>query len=162
MFRRISTLFLLLVSLAAVSVFAAAETTKTITLRMIDAKTGQLIKTSNYLVQTDHQDTVHADWVEQNKDGTGTLKVPTSAKLLIVHASYDDAMHLYINCDSALEKKDPVDHWYEISEILSTGIVAPNGCVKPKVAAKEKQTAKPGEFIFYVRQKNMLETWQDQ
>jgi len=43
-----------------------AQTGKTITLRMMDGKTGRLIATSDFLARIDHQQTVHANWVTMN------------------------------------------------------------------------------------------------
>jgi hypothetical protein len=134
-----------------------AQTEKTITIRMLDGKTGKLIETSNYLVRVDHEQTVHANWVVQNEDGTGKLTLPGGASAFSIHATYDSAMYIYVNCDSATRKANPADHWYGVSEILTAGVVAPNGCRNPKDAAKIRPIAKPGEFVFFVRKLNALE-----
>jgi hypothetical protein len=44
-----------------------AQTGKTITLRMMDGKTGRLIATSDFLARIDHQQTVHANWVTMKR-----------------------------------------------------------------------------------------------
>ena len=54
-------------------------------------------------------------------------------------------MDTYINCDTAKESDRERNVWYPISAILESGVVAPNEC------AKTNFTAKPGEFIFFVR-----------
>jgi hypothetical protein len=104
-----------------------AQTQKTVTVRMLDGKTGKLIETSNFLVRIDHEQTDHANLVVQNEDGTGKLTVPGAAAVFSIHATYDSAMYIYINCDSATGKENPSDHWYKVSEILTSGVVAPNG-----------------------------------
>jgi hypothetical protein len=138
-----------------------AQTGKTITLRMMDGKTGKLIETSHFMVRVDHQETVHADWVVQNENGTGKLTLPKGASLLLIQATYDSATQIYVNCDATSQKEDPIGHWYSIAEILASGVVAPNGCVRPKEAAKLKPAAKPGEFVFFVRTRNWREQAQD-
>lgn len=150
-----------------------AQTGKTITLRMLDGKTGKLIATSYFLVTVDHEKAAHADWVVQNEDGTGKLTLPKDASVLSIQATYDSAMSIYVNCDSAEGDKDPTAHWYSVAQILASGVVAPNGCVKPrespkfmtaikrKEAEKPKPVAKPGEFVFYVRERNLWENARD-
>jgi hypothetical protein len=128
-----------------------AQNETTITVRMMDGKTGHLISTTNFLVWIDHQKTVHADWVQRNPDGTGGLTIPRDAKLLSIHGTYDKAMETYLNCDSVGDKPTPVERWYEVSQILSSGVVAPNSC------SKLKEIAKPGEFVFFVRKVNWRE-----
>jgi hypothetical protein len=155
--------------MAALGGWLHAQTGKTITVRMLDGKSGKLITTSTYLVRVDHEPIVHADWVTPNEDGTGKLSVPRSASLLSIQGTYDTSMTIYVNCDSASEKTNPIDRWYSIAEIFSLGVAAPNDCVKPAEAAKFKPlaklkpvatstpAAKPGEFVFYVRKQNWRE-----
>jgi hypothetical protein len=54
-----------------------------------------------------------------------------------------------------------VDRWYKISDILTLGVVAPNGCGGKKVADKLQVIAKPGEFVFFVRKLNAREQFLD-
>jgi carbohydrate-selective porin OprB len=138
-----------------------AQTEKTITLRMLDSKTGRLIATSDFLVRTDHQQTIHANWVALNEDGTGKLIVPKDVTVLAIQGTYNSSMDIYVNCDSATQRDYPVDRWYPVSGILTSGVVAPNGCGKPAAVAKFKPIAKPGEFIFFVRKPNLREQMQD-
>ena len=136
-----------------------AQSEKTITVRMLDGKTGRLIEASGFQVRVDHEQTFHANWVVQSEDGTGKLIVPKGASLLSIRGTYDNSMQVYVNCDSATEKENPVDRWYAISEILTSGVVAPNACGKPIDAAKLKPVAKPGEFVFLVRRMTSREQW---
>jgi hypothetical protein len=151
----------LLACLAVCAGLLAAQSQRSITIRMLDGKTGHLIKASNYLVRIDRQSAVHANWVTQAEDAPGKLTLPPEAKLVLIQGTYESAMQLYVNCDAAGEKGTPPEHWYEIVQILSTGLTARNGCAKPREAAKIQVAAKPGEFIFYVRRMNPWEEAKD-
>jgi hypothetical protein len=158
--HRVLTLLLLL-CIAAFCGSLRAQTEKTITLRMLDSKTEKLIPTSHFLVRVNHDKTIHADWVELNENGTGKLTLPKGATLLSIQATYDSAMEIYVNCDAATGSAKLTDRWYAVSEILSLGIAVPNSCVKPKDAAKAKPVAKPGEFVFFVREHSRREQTQE-
>lgn len=157
-FRR-SALVALWFALAAG--IAQAQAGGAITLRMIDSHSGRMIANADFLVRIDHQPTEHADWVTPNDDGSGKLTVPADAKLILVHAKYDNAMSVYVNCDTESKGKIPTlntqgeDRWYAISDILGAGIVAHNGCGRGKDDANF--TPKPGEFVFFVRKHNWRE-----
>jgi hypothetical protein len=138
-----------------------AQAQKTVVIRMLDSKTGKLIESSHFLVRINHEQAIHANWVVQNEDGTGKLTLPDGASVFSIQGTYDSAELIYINCDSATGKADPAGHWYSVPEILSTGIATPNGCVKPKEAAKLKHAAKPGEFVFFVRKQSVWQQLQD-
>ena len=161
MLRRTHPALSLLFCLAAFCGPLCAQTEKTITIRMLDSKTGILIATSDFLVRINHQETVHADWVRKKEDGTGKLTLPPEAAVLTIQGTYESSMQIYVNCDSATEKVNPIDRWYAVSEILTSGVVAPNGCGKPRDAAKLKPVAHPGEFVFFVRKQNWREQAQD-
>jgi hypothetical protein len=156
----------LLLSLAALLGLVRAQSGPTITLRMLDSKTGLLIATSNFLVRVDHREAVHADWVKQSEDGTGLLTLPAGVEVVSIHATYDSAMLIYANCDAdkehgSAERAASPDHWYAVADILAKGVVAPNGCVGKKVPEKLQVVAKPGEFVFFVRPLNSRERFRD-
>ena len=65
--RRVFLLFVFFV--AALCGQLRAQSEKTITIRMIDTRTGVLIASSNYLVRINHQEEVHGNWVKQGEDG---------------------------------------------------------------------------------------------
>jgi len=150
-----SLLFLLCA--IALCVSASAQTATTITIRLLDGKTGKLIVASNFLVRIDHDQTVHANWVTQNDDGSNKLTLPKNATLLTFQATYDSAEQIYISCDASAEKNKVGDHWYDVATILSTGIAAPDECVKPREVAKFKIVVKPGELVFFVRRRTLIE-----
>lgn len=140
---------------------AAIQKEKTITIRILDSKTGKPVEPTNYLVRVDHEQTIHANWVAQNEDGTGTLTVPNEALVFSLQATYDSATNIYVNCDSVIAKTNSAEHWYSVSEILTSGVVASNGCRKPKDAAKLRFVAQPGEFVFFVRELSAREQLRD-
>jgi hypothetical protein len=153
---------LLLLLCVAVCGLACAQAQKTITVRMLDSRTGKLIATTDFLVRVNNEETVHADWITQNGDGTGKLTVPDDVTVISVRATYDNTMSFYVNCDAnrdkgTAERGASLDHWYKVSDILALGVVAPNGCGGKKVPDKLQAIAKPGEFVFFVRKRNALE-----
>ena len=151
MFARTLTALLTIVCIAVFCGSLAAQTDRTITIRMLDGATGKLLSSANLLIRINHQKTPHADWVHANEDGTARLTLPPDATVLTPEATYHDTMETYVNCDSVKDKQFSGAHWYAVYGILSTGVVTPNGC------GKKTAVAKPGEFIFFVRHKN----WQD-
>jgi len=160
--RRSHRVFLFFVLLAALCAQLSAQTEKTITVRMLDTRTGMLIATSNYLVRINHQTEEHGDWMKKNEDGTGSLTLPAEADVLSIHATYDSATVAYVNCDSGKDRGSAdhaafLTHWYPVAAILSTGVVAPNNCVGKKVPEKLQVVAKPGEYVFFVRQRSARE-----
>jgi hypothetical protein len=166
MHQRFRRGFLFLACLAIAGVAARAQTQNTVTIRMIDSRTGMLIATSNFLVRINHQQTEHADWVKQNEDGTGKLTLPADVDVVSIHASYDSATLIYANCDAdkdhgSSEKAAAQEHWYPVAEILAKGLVAPNDCIGKKVPEKLQVVAKPGEFVFFVRPLNARERFRD-
>jgi hypothetical protein len=153
--RRVFLLFVFFV--AALCGQLRAQSEKTITIRMIDTRTGVLIASSNYLVRINHQETEHGDWVTKNEDGSGNLTLPADADVLLIRATYERATLVYANCDAdkdrgSADHATAQSHWYPIDKILSTGLVAPNTCVGKKVPEKLQVVAKPGEFVFFVRE----------
>ena len=73
MVRRTLGMLTLLLCAAALCGSLSAQTEKTITIRMLDSRTGHLIATSDFLVRINHEETVHPNWVRQNEDGTGNI-----------------------------------------------------------------------------------------
>jgi hypothetical protein len=134
-----------------------AQSGKTITIRFVDGKTGEAVTPSNIQVSLDRKQSSHSEWVRQNDDGTADVRVPASTTEISVHATYDNSTEYYINCDSAKQKDTSARHWYMVSDILTAGIVTPNGCGKPKDAEKLKVDPRPGEFVLFVRKHNWRE-----
>jgi adhesin HecA-like repeat protein len=152
-FQRI---FTIAVCLAAFCLPIRAQNQTTITVRMLDNRTGVLIASSNYLVRINHQKEDHGNWIVRNEDGTGNLTLPAEAELVSIHATYESAMLVYANCDAdkdrgSAEHAPSPDRWYPVATILSSGVVAPNNCIGKKVPEKLQVIAKPGEFVFFVR-----------
>ncbi len=128
-----------------------AQSSNSISIRLLDGKTGLPVKASNFLVRVDRHDTVHSEWVTINDDGTVIVTLPDDAKEISMKATYDLGMDTYVNCDAAKESDKERNIWYPIATILKSGVVAPNEC--DKTAFKPK----PGEFTFFVRKRS----WHD-
>jgi len=155
-------LYLVLCCMAVLCGAVCAPAQKAIALRMLDSRTGKPIVTKDFLVRVNHEDTIHADWVTQNDDGTFKLTVPGDATVVSVRATYDNTTAFYVNCDSDTnrwytDRAPSPDHWYKVSDILTLGVGAPMGCGGKKITDKLAVVAKPGEFIFYVRKLNPRE-----
>lgn len=144
---------------AFVSVFCAvvlgaslhAQSDNIIHIRLLDGKTGLPVQADNYLVRVDGDETVHNDWVHINDDGSVMVTVPADAKEIAVKATYNMDMDTYINCAISKESEKERNVWYSVSKIVQTGLVAPNEC------SETHYTAKPGEFVFFVRKRS----WRD-
>ena len=162
MTRRTHRALFLLWWIAAICGPLRAQTGKTVTIRMLDSKTGILIASSDYLVRINHQETAHGNWVVKNEDGSGKLNLPGDATVLSVRATYDSNTVMYVNCDAAKDagssdRAPGLDHWYKVSDIAESGVVAPNGCAGKKIPDRLQVVAKPGEFVFFVRKLNARE-----
>jgi hypothetical protein len=152
------------VALSCVSV--PAQTNQPITVRMVDSRTGLLIPSNSFLVRMNHLEAAHGDWVRKNEDGTGNLTLPADATVISIHATYESATQVYVNCDTNKDRGSSdhaanPDRWYEVAAILTSGVVAPNDCVGKKVPEKLQVVAKPGEFVFFVRPMNSLERFKE-
>jgi hypothetical protein len=145
-FRNFAILCLILL---AASVHA--QSTASISIRLLDGKTGLPVKASNFIVRVDHNETPHPEWVQISDDGSVTVTLPGDAKEISVKATYDMGMDTYVNCDAAKESDKERNIWYSVATILSTGIVAPDEC------ARAAFKPKPGEFLFFVRKR----AWHD-
>jgi hypothetical protein len=161
----------LLASLTLLPVFCgasaapSADAPKVITLRMIDGRTGKPIATNDFIVRINHQRIPHNNWVEENEDGTAKVTLPANAETISIHATYDSTTQTYVNCDSSAARTSakqppPLDHWYAVADILTSGMVAPNNCVGKKVPDKLQGVAEPGQFIFFVRKLNSKEQFE--
>jgi hypothetical protein len=143
--------FLAALLVAAFVSILPAQTSHTVTIRMLDGKTGQPIVPANFIVRVDHLDATHNEWLKLNDDGTGLVTVPANASFLSIQGTYDSSMAIYINCDAGMEKNVSTLHWYSIPDILSAGVAMPNECYKGKYAEATHVAPKPGEFILFVR-----------
>ena len=166
MTRHTHRVFSLLLSLVCLCGMASAQSEKTVTVRMLDSRTGMLIASSNYLVRVNHLELVHGDWVRKNEDGSGVLTLPADADVLSIHATYESATLIYANCDADKDRGSSdhaakPDHWYSVATILSAGVVATNDCIGKKVPERLQVVAKPGEFVFFVRTLNTVERFRD-
>lgn len=151
----------LTVSLGPPLAAASAQTPETITILMLDGKTGKPVVPNNYMVRLNHLDAIHNEALQIDGDGVGKVTVPASAAFLSVQGTYRNSLEIYINCDAGMEKDTTKLHWYSIADIVSSGVAAPNECYKGKYASTAAVSAKPGEFIFYVREIGWRDTHSD-
>jgi len=166
MMQRTYRAIVLLSCAAALCGSVCASAQQTITVKMLDSRTGKLIVTKDFLVRINNESALHTDWIKSNEDGTGKLTVPNDAALISIRATYAETTSFYINCDAskdsgASDHDASMDRWYKVSDILALGVVAPNGCGGKKVPEKLQVVAKPGEFVFFVRKRNALEQFQE-
>jgi hypothetical protein len=136
---------------AALCPLLRAQANKTITILMLDGKTGRPIIPSNFVVRIDHLDAIHNEWLKLTDDGLGIVIVPPSASFLSVQGTYESSMEIYINCDASMQKDTSTLHWYSIADILDSGVAMPNECYKGKYAEATHVTPKPGQFVMFVR-----------
>jgi hypothetical protein len=155
MVRRIFCAVTFGLAVTAICGVLPAQTEKTITMRMLDSRTGHLIVSTDFMVRINREDTVHGNWVKQNDDGSAKLTLPPNATVFSAQGKYDSGMTPYLNCDAVKDKDTEGARWYTISEILTSGVVATNHC------SKRTAVAKPGEFVFFVRERNWKEIFQD-
>jgi len=147
-----SVLFVAWVSLACG--IASAQSGQTLSIRAFDSKSGLPIVRDGleFEVFVDHN-LYHLIPVKQDKDGVGRISLSAAVKEVnIFIANGKDG--LYVNCDLEKHISMPT-RWYPISEIVLTGIAAPNGC------SKRKATPRPGEFDFFVRPPTFWEKYWD-
>jgi hypothetical protein len=149
--------FLALALAAAFCGHLHAQTTPTITILMLDGKTGKPIVPSNFIVRFDHRNEVHNDSVVIDDEGVARALVPAGAKYLSVQGTFNNSMEIYVNCDAAMEKDVSTLHWYSVPDILASGVAMPNECYKGKFAEATRINPKPGMFVFFVRKNNWHE-----
>jgi hypothetical protein len=142
---------------------ASAETGKTtITLRILDGKTGGKVTPDNIQVRLKSTGKIDTTWVRQGDDGDAAIAIPDGVTSISFRATYDSSMAYYVDCDVARQKDTTSESWYPVADILSAGIKITNDCLKPKEADKlNNVTVKPGEFVLFVRKKNWLEGAQE-
>ncbi len=155
------SLFPLLFLISIVSPVVSAQAPQTITVRILDSRTGQRITPTGFLVRVDHQSAAHNEWVRQNEDGTTQLTLPTQASVFLLHVTYDSSTETYVNCDTEKRYQTPGPRWYSISEIAAKGLVTLNGCINQAREDKLRTTANPREFVLYVRKQNWKEESQN-
>ncbi len=131
-----------------------AQTDRTITIRMLESKTGTVVKPTKFQVNVNTKDYSQLVSITPDKDGLGQLVVKGDVTMLSIQATYEPGDHVFVNCDSAKDTLSFLTHWYDIPPIFASGTVAPNRC------SKLKAEAKPGEFVFFIRPMNWYEKLQ--
>jgi hypothetical protein len=123
---------------------------------MLDSKTGEAITTSEFQIwigesaSTARTGRNPDQWVKPGKDGIGSATFKPGAGVISIHAQ-DPSSWGYVNCDEVKPFGWRGEQWYSITQIIQSGIAAPNHC------SRRAAVAKPGEFIFFVRSQNFWE-----
>ena len=152
--RRICSLMLLAAAAAAPMIRAQAAKPKTFTVRVFDGRTGTKVVPDNIQVRINHQSTAPVEWVKLADDGSAVITLPASATVLSVHATYDNGIEYYVNCDVARQRDNSQDTWYPLADVLTQGLAIPNECGRAHSASDLKIEVKPGEFVLLVRRHN--------
>lgn len=155
---RIHPAALLLFAVALAVPLPAQQQPRTLTILMLDGKTGHPIVPSNFLIRFDHRNATRNDTLAIDDDGIGTVTLPPGATYIAVQGTFNGSMDIYVNCDAAMQKDISTLHWYSVADILSTGVAAPNECYKAKYAEATHTPLTPGKFVFYVRKSNWHES----
>lgn len=142
---------------AALGLPLVAQQPRTLTIIMVDGKTGKPIIPSNLIVRFDYLNEVHNTSTAIDDEGVARVLIPDNAKFISVQGTFNNSMDIYVNCDAAMEKDITTRHWYPVADIQSTGVVMPNECYKGKYAEATHLNPKPGIFVFYVRKNNWHE-----
>ncbi|HTW81189.1 MAG TPA: hypothetical protein VME23_16690 [Terracidiphilus sp.] len=140
-----------LLILAAAASSLPAQTGPTISIRILDGRTGEPVKPSNLLIRVDHKDDLQNTGLTLNGDQPATAVLPADAKLLSVQGTYNASIDIFLSCDSNEGRTQGPLQWYSIADIIKTGVIAPDQCYKGRYAKNLHVTAKPGEFVFFVR-----------
>jgi hypothetical protein len=159
--KRNGVWLLLLVWIFAMHGTSNAQTNRSVTIRMLDSKTGKQIPTYSFMVyfgeslKSAKWGRPPDLWVHPDKDGTGQVTLPRSAAVLSLQAPDGPDGWAYMKCDTVTKFGHYREHWYPVATIFASGIVAPNHC------SRQGAIAKPGEFVFFVREQNSWERMRD-
>lgn len=156
--RPIRLWFGLAVCACLTSLAPQGKAQKTLTVKVLDGKTGEKVSPNNIEVRINRQQTSRIEWVKLNDDGTAQVTLPDNATAISVRATYANSTDYYVNCDMAKQKDPTADGWYPVGDIIADGVVIPNDCVRPKDASKVKVDPKPDEFVVFVRKR----TWKEE
>ncbi len=153
--RRMGRL-LLLTACAVMAGFARqGHAQKKITVRVLDGRNGEKINPDNVEVRINRQQASHIEFVKINDDGTAALTLPANTTALSLRATYDNSMEYYVNCDVARQKDTSLETWFPVDDVVKDGLVMPDECKKSKDFEKSSLSAKPGEFVLFVRKRSI-------
>jgi hypothetical protein len=144
-------LFALSLTIACMATQSRAQ--KTITVRVLDGRSGEKITPNNIEVHINRKLANHVEFVKMNDDGTAELTLPADATSFALRATYANSMDYYVNCDVARQKDTSVETWFPVDDALKDGIVMQDECRKSK--DMQPASAKPGELVLYVRKRGI-------
>jgi hypothetical protein len=117
---------------------------QTITIRLLDAKSGKPLVDKNITVTWNNSFHIDGVVVRIGKDGSGKIDVPASAKSFSLDEGPKDGKEPYRIAYLDCNVKESSNPWpIVISDVLQRGVVPGNNC------GKSKAQPKPGEVIFW-------------
>jgi hypothetical protein len=150
----IRTTLILPVFLAAASIAIPQQPAESptnpqsIIIRMLDSRTGTPIPNKELRVYIDHATRTNSFYIKLDKLGDSQYQIESQNSVINVQDETPPWGH--VNCDSSKDHASQ-QKWYSVADILKTGVVAPNRC------NRRKAIAKPGEFVFFVRDPSFWE-----
>ena len=123
-----------LASLAVMTAFCVAlnaQAVQTISIRLLDGKTGLPVKASNFLVRVDHNDTVHQRLGQDQRRWHRSRHSPRRRQRDLRQGHLRMGMDTYVDCDAAKESDKERNIWYPVSTILAPGSSRPTSAARP-------------------------------
>jgi hypothetical protein len=133
-----SRLFVMLLIVGSIAMPLSAQS---ITVRLLDGKTGKPIADKNITVRWDSDRTIGGTVVRIGKDGTGHVDVPRNATGFLLmegpKGGSESNRLAYSDCNVR------VGPYNSVSDVLSHGVVPGNTCSKKAVISE------PGVIVFW-------------
>lgn len=131
----------------------------TITIRVMDSKTGLPVKQGDLhftlWATKEYPETISYSpdrmlWGVQTGVGLGEVTIPGGLNYIRAWVSFGSTNWGMVSCDVTKGNPHPMPI-YSVAQILETGILAPNLC------SQRTTSAKPGEFVLFVRKMTFWE-----
>jgi hypothetical protein len=114
---------------------------QTITIRLLDGKTGRFLSDKNVTLLWSPDYFPPGSVIYFDKDGIGTVKVPSGSEFFIMRGGPKIGKEPYripfINCNASMSEM------IRVSEVLKRGYVPGNTC------SKKTAVPRPGEIVFW-------------
>jgi hypothetical protein len=127
------------------AVLSEPLTAQTITVRMLNGKTGKPLSNKNVTLRWSPHFDPPGSVVNSGKDGVATAEVPLGAKMFWVmggpKVGNDPNRIPYINCNA------PMEMTLQVEQVLKNGYVPGNTC------SKKSAVSRPGEIVFWAMPK---------
>jgi hypothetical protein len=141
--RSITAAFLIQIAFVAIGSCARCLPAQTITIRLLNAKTGKPIKGKMVTFVWEGMMSWDGPIVTSDQQGLGAVEIPAGKREFSLHAGpkvgKEPYRIPYFDCNDTKEESS-----IQISPVLQTGLVLRNTCGQQSVAAK------PGEIVFWL------------